>query len=346
MSASDLPPAKGTLDEVAAEWLYEREEGFTAARAEEFTKWCHRDPRHARAVVRIERTLALLDEMPAVRSPLEARLASVRPTSAPGASRRPIPFPRLAWTAGLAAALVIGLTVWWGAFGRAPAPSEKHYTTDATAQRSQVLPDGSMMDINIGSNVAVRFTAGERRITLNEGEAHFQVAPDTARPFIVTAGGVSVRAVGTAFNVRLASEKVDVLVVEGTIELTRPDAPVPSDVRAPSLLHAGERTQVSRDDPAVRPMIEHVDERTVRDILTWQNSMTSFSDVPLREVVIRFNRRNMTQLVVEDADLGERKIGGVFALDQVDAFVRLLEQDGDILVERQLAGQIRLRRAR
>jgi ferric-dicitrate binding protein FerR (iron transport regulator) len=62
--------------------------------------------------------------------------------------------------------------------------------------------------------------------------------------------------------------------------------------------------------------------------------------------VARFNRRNVTQLVLKDADLGERRIGGMIALDQVDAFVRLLAQDGEIVVERQPAGQIGLRRAR
>ncbi|OHE87244.1 MAG: hypothetical protein A3G75_09490 [Verrucomicrobia bacterium RIFCSPLOWO2_12_FULL_64_8] len=346
MNASEPSPPHGTPDEAAAEWLYEREEGFTAARAEEFTKWCNRDPRHARAVARMEQTLVLLDEMPAVRAPLEARLASGRAASAPRAPRRIIPFPQLAWTAALAAALVVGLTIWWGASLHAPAPPGEHYATDATAQRSLVLPDGSMTDINVGSNVSVRFTAAERRVTLNEGEAHFQVAPDTARPFIVTAGGISMRAVGTAFNVRLASEVVDVLVVEGKVELARAGAPLPTEALVPPLLHAGERAQVSREDPAVRPRIEKIDGRSIRDLLNWQNPMTSFSDVPLREVVVRFNRRNTTQLVLEDTGLGERKIGGVFALDQVDAFVRLLERDGDILVERQLAGQIRLRRAR
>jgi transmembrane sensor len=79
-------------------------------------------------------------------------------------------------------------------------------------------------------------------------------------------------------------------------------------------------------------------------MLTWQNPLTSFTEVPLREVVVRFNRRNATQLVLEDADLGERKIGGTLALDQVDAFLRLLEQDGDIVVARRRDGQIGLRR--
>jgi transmembrane sensor len=74
--------------------------------------------------------------------------------------------------------------------------------------------------------------------------------------------------------------------------------------------------------------------------------MTSFTDVPLSEMVARVNRCNSTQLVLQDPELGTRKIGGVIALNQVDAFVRLLEQDGDIIAERRPDGEIILRRAR
>jgi len=74
--------------------------------------------------------------------------------------------------------------------------------------------------------------------------------------------------------------------------------------------------------------------------------LTDFVDVPLRDVVARFNRRNETQLIVENADLGDRKIGGLIDLNQVDAFARLLEQDGDIVAERRSGREIVLRRAR
>lgn len=342
MNASDPSPAKDAFDEAAAAWLYEREEGFTPARAAAFAEWCQRDPRHAEAVARMERTLALLDELPAHRAPLEARLADIPTAAAPRESSRIIPFRRPAWLVGLAAALVIGLGL-WGVAALRPTGGE-YYATDGTAQRSLVLPDGSVMDINVGSGVSVRFTAAERRVSLNKGEAHFQVAHDAARPFVVVADGVAVRAVGTAFNVRLARGAVDVLVVEGKIKVGRDSQPS-ATLDAP-LLQAGERTQVSRDDVSAAPKIEKLDAVAIRELLAWENPMTNFEDVPLRDVIGRFNRRHTTQLVLEDAELGERKVGGILSLDQVDAFARLLERDGDVVVDRGTAGQIRLRRAR
>lgn len=345
MNPSDPISQDSALDEAAAEWLYERDEGFVFERAQAFAEWCARDPRHAEAVRRVERSLSLLAEMPAVRAPLATRLASGSATSTQTATGRVIRFPYGAWAAGFAALLVIGAIGWGSLSLRAPAA--QHYVTDTAAQRSLALPDGSVMDINVGSDVSVQFTARERSVTLSQGEAHFQVAHDTARPFIVTAGDVTVRAVGTAFNVRLATQAVDVLVVEGKIELAR-TATSSSDpsIVSPPLVRAGERAHLSRLDQTAAPKIDKVEETAIRTMLTWQNPMTWFTDVPLRDVVARLNRRNVTQLVLEDVDLGERKIGGMIALDQVDAFVRLLAQDGDIVVERRAAGQIGLRRAR
>src|SRR5260370_1274200 len=65
------------------------------------------------------------------------------------------------------------------------------------------------------------FRLGDRRggVRLTRGEAHLAVAKDSSRPFIVTAGGVSVRAVGTAFNVRRVEQRVEVFVTEGKVRI-------------------------------------------------------------------------------------------------------------------------------
>jgi transmembrane sensor len=347
MNTPDPIEIDSLLDERAAEWLFEREEGFAPGRAEAFAKWRVQDSRHAEAVVRVERTLALLDELPEVRAPLEARVAGLKrqATMEPDSHGKHRNFPRLAWAVGLAAAVALGFATWQASAPRAPAG--EHYATDSAAQRSMLLPDGSLLDLNTGTDVVVQFTAKERRILLSQGEAHFKVAHDTLRPFTVTAGGVSVRAVGTAFNVRLAGKGVDVFVVEGKVELGQSEAPATRPFgESASMLMAGERVQLANFNQAAGPRIERVDAQGIHALLNWQNPLTSFAGVPLRDVVDRFNRRNATQLILADADLGDRRIGGLIALDQVDAFVRLLEQDGDIVADRTDAAGIALRRAR
>jgi transmembrane sensor len=344
MNVPDPISTGGQLDEIAAGWLYERAEGFTPERAEAFAVWCHSDPRHARAIARVEQTWNLLDEMPAVRAALETRIARDRDLAEPRAGAAIFRFRRFAWAAGLAAAVVIGFGIWRETSSDR---SAEHYVTDDAAQRSLVLSDGSVMDLNVGSEVSVRFTAAQRRVILLRGEAHFEVAHNAARPFIVTADDVSMRAVGTAFDVRLANKEVNVFVVEGKVEVSRDVAILERPpAMPPPLLQAGEFAHVPRDNRLAAPHIERVDASSMQTMLTWQNPMTSFADVALRDVLVRFNRRNAVQLILQDADLGERKIGGMIALDQVDAFVRLLVQDGDVVAERRPAGEILLRRAR
>jgi transmembrane sensor len=331
------------LEELAAGWIVEREEGFSLGRAEAFAEWCSSDPRHAEAVARVESTLALLNEMPAVRAPLEARVAhEARPKLAAVVIAPILPLNPWRWAAGLAAALVIGAAGWWLVPSHVPAA--QNYAADAAAPERLALADGSVVDLNANSRLQVRFTKGERQLTLAAGEAHFQVAHNAARPFIVTANGVSVRAVGTAFNVRLIGDKVDVLVTEGKVEVDRQGTTslFSRKVTVVPQLSAGERTQIT---PSIgsAPHIEEVAPATVHEILSWQDRMTSFADVPLSEMVVRINRCNATQLVIADPTLAERKIGGVIDLNQVNAFVHLLEREGDIIAERRGNGEIVLR---
>ena len=343
MNKPDPFPTDETLDDEAAAWLCERDEGFTAVRKQAFAAWRNGDPRHDEAVARVESALALLAEMPAVRAPLEARVGRISGSMSSGGDRRVVRFSFAAGMMTAAAALVMGAAAWWMTSLRASGP--ERYVAETTLQRV-ALSDGTVVDINTRSELRVQFTARERRVTLEAGEAHFQVAPNAARPFVVMAAGVSVRAVGTAFNVRLAAGAVDVLVVEGKVEVARGALPPPESTVPRPLVAAGERTSVPRIGATPAPKAEKVDPAVIRSALAWQDRLTSFTDVPLREIVTRFNRCNATQLVLEDAELGARKIGGVIALDQVEAFVRLLEQEGDIASDRPATGEIVLRRTR
>jgi len=341
----DFPPSDDTIETAAATWLMERDEGFTPSRATQFVAWRAADPRHDAAVRRTERALELIAEMPAIREPLAARLVDETKIA------RLVFFRPPAWAAGLAAALALAAGVIWFSATRGPAPTTERYATAAARQQQVALVDGSVVNLNINTDVHIALTPAVRRVTLTSGEAHFAVAHDAARPFIVTAGDVSVRAVGTAFSVRLGEHGVEVLVTDGKVEITRAD-PVASTSARPALpaahplLVSGERALIAREASPAAATVEQVAAVELQSAVRWHSPIVTFSDLPLHEVLTLFNRRNPTQLVLADSSLGERKIGGTFAADQVDAFVRLLVQDGDLAVECRTATEIVLRRAR
>lgn len=340
-----LPPKTASSDDAietaAAEWLCERDEGFATGRAQAFAAWRAADARHEAAVAETERAMELLAEMPAVRAPLAARIAEVTQPVAPivrwGGFRPP------GWAAGLAAALVLAAGVWWLAPERSNGP--QRYVTAAARQQQIALNDGSVLNLNVSSEVSVRLTPNERRVTLASGEAHFAVARDTARPFIVTAAGVSVRAVGTAFSVRVGDAGVEVLVTEGKVEVAREAAVISAPAAAPAHLVAGERAVIVREVAVASAAVERVSAEALSAAVRWHSQVMTFIDLPLRDAVVLFNRRNETQLVLSDDKLGGQKIGGTFAADQVAAFVRLLEKDGDVVAESRGAREIVLRRA-
>jgi transmembrane sensor len=301
--------------------------------------------------------MAVLEMMPTVRRPLEARFGPLdsapATTAAPAATfaHRPppsalrSPSPRRAAPLALAAAVVLGLCGWW--YYTAQMAGRDHFVNDTEVSQQIALRDGSTVHLDARSAVRVDFSGRNRRVRLEAGQAHFEVAHDAVHPFIATAAGVAVRAIGTAFTVRLAPTAVEVLVEEGRVEVA-PETPPPASAPAAPLpqLGAGERARVARADATARPEIEKVAPPELRGALAWHRRTVVLSDVPLAELIARFNRRNAIQLTLADDELRERRLGGVLVLDQVEAFVALLERGGDIAAERRGPEEIVLRRAR
>jgi transmembrane sensor len=383
--------ARPLLDEQAAAWLCERDEGFAPGRAEAFAAWCAADPRHAAAVRQIERAMAVLETMPTVRRPLEARFGPLPSAPAEGvaalersesvaehettlslrsnaATRSEVPaetsalrppssvirppssayriLGRRAFLAA-AAAVVLGLGGWW--YYATQVAGRDYFVNDTAAPQQLALRDGSTVHLDVRSELRVDFSGRDRRVRLEGGQAHFEVAHDATRPFVATAAGVAVRAIGTAFTVRLASTAVEVLVEEGRVEVA-PETPPPANASVPAAsppqLAAGERAVVARADAAASPQIEKVEAPELREALAWHRRTVVLADVPLAEVIARFNRRNAVQLVLADDALRDRRLGGVLALDQVEVFVALLERGGDLVAERRGPDEIVLRRVR
>lgn len=340
------------IEQTAADWLAEQGDGMSRRRRREFAAWQASDPRHAAAVARLEAACALLEELPQVRSQL------LPVFSFPGVDREGSPRPAARrwpwmWVVGAAAAVVVlALLSWRLAF--APDGMREYVTSEGGYNRI-VLADGSVVELNANTVLRVAFTAGERRVALESGEAYFTVAHDAARPFVVRAAHLAVRAVGTAFNVRRGGEAVEVLVTEGRVQLgavAREEAAesAPAGGLVLATLTANERLavppparQTSVRPGSVPPVVERVSSEVMRASLAWQERKLVFANTPLRDVVAQFNRRNRVQLVLGDTLLAERPVGGTFAADNVEGFARLLETSGAITVERRGEWEIVLR---
>lgn len=331
-----------SIADAAAEWVARRDRGLSPAEAREFACWRTADSRHDMEWQRLAGAWRQLDAAGAAPD-LEAMAEAYLDRARLGRLRRRL-LNTAAATLGAAAAVVIGFLTWnRDSAIEAPAaarPITENYRVIASTMQRSTLPDGSIAELNGNSRIEIDFTESARRVRLVEGEVHFVVEKDPNRPFFVTAGPVTVRAVGTAFNVRLENASVEVLVTEGKVQLERAEvaasdasaAAQPKDV--PPLVQ-GQRAVINLATiPAAAAVaIADVNQSEITDALGWQSTRLVFRNTPLDEVVAGFNFYNTHRLTLGDVRLRTRTLTGVFRADNVDGFVRLLRASVDVKAE-------------
>ena len=325
-------PNKTSADVEASAWLARRDRGLTASEQDAFLQWLRADPGHPVALQRLDRAWSALDAL-AAWQPTDA--AHPNPDLLAGAPRRP---RRVAWwSAGVGAGLaaMLALLVF-----RTPSDSPDPTLVSPGVRvvprpEQQALTDGSIAEVNHGGRLDLAFGGAERRVRLREGEVYLTVAKDAARPFLVEAGGVTVRAIGTAFNVRRDRDAVDVIVTEGRVQLEPAGG-------APVTLNAGER---ARAEPGQRSVVSIADPASIARELAWRTVRLEFEALPLESVIVEFNLRNQRQLAIGDAAAGRVKVAGTFRADEPEAFARLLELSFGIVVHRNATGPWVLRSA-
>lgn len=215
--------------------------------------------------------------------------------------------------------------------------SGERYATPIGGVASLPLEDGSRITLNTGSKVRVLFSERQRVIELSRGEAFFEVAHDSSRPFVVRAAGRNVVAVGTKFSVRRDADLVQVVVTEGRVSVDNPDAErsegpqvATSGRAAPIMLSAGAVVRARNAELVVKnhPLPE------AEEILSWRSGDVIFRETRLEDAVAEFNRYNARQIVIRDPSVAGMQLTGKFRATNSDAFVNLLQQTYGIDVER------------
>lgn len=336
-ASAAIPP---DIEAAAVHWLGLRDAGqMTSSLETDFERWLAADERHVLAYASLDAMWSDLGNLS------NRRVGDTIPNPdllAPEKSAKPwkqyVPIPLAA-----AAALAIGLFV-WQEYERSESLT-RTVVTQVGASDTLKLPDGSVIRLNTDTLVDVQYTEAERRVLLRRGEAHFTVAKNRERPFVVQAGKVDVRAVGTAFNVRFDPQAVEVLVTEGKVQVDNAVtgnsllATVPAaDVDVP-VLESGQRVVIPLEKvektvvpaPAAAAAVQPA---AVQRALAWQEQRLEFEDVALETVISEFNRYNTHKLFIADEQLKAQRFSGKFRSDGYEGLVRLLESSFGVRVER------------
>jgi len=232
--------------------------------------------------------------------------------------------------ARLAAAVVViaavgGAGLWVGmesGFAQSRSLNDQTFRTGLGERATFTLPDGSVVTLNTATVLRTREDTGKRLLYLDEGQAFFRVAKDRRHPFIVAAAGRTVTAVGTAFDVRVDGEKLEVTLVEGKVKV---DAPTPEPAADLSRAARTQSTEVVAGNRLVAsietPSLTVAPADTVRET-SWLSGWLDFDNEPLGQVAEEFNRYSPRKIVVADARLAQTPVSGRFEADDAEAFTR------------------------
>jgi transmembrane sensor len=318
----------------AFDWIARLRAGdVTAQERIEFENWLAADPANRETYEKCERISAWpqrLQAQPELLQKLRSRLDHPAiPLKRPGKS--------YAWPVAIAAtlaAVAFALAV-YPRFGQ----DGVEIATRKGEQRTVALDDGSTIQLNTGSEAVYRLTAAERRVELKMGEAFFDVAKDSRRPFIVRAGKTEVRVLGTQFSVRQIGDRVDVVVKEGRVSVTQVPQATSSTTPPMVELVPGNLAHVESQAQAVR--ISTVD---LNQALSWRAGIASFDSTPLEDAVAELNRYGKTPFVIEDQSLREVRISGQFRVGDVES-IRFMLRESFGVESSPSEGKIQLRAA-
>ena len=321
----DPAPQDEPLHLQAAGWYARKRAGdMSAQEIAALNAWLAEGSAHLDAFERLERTWSGVE---AARG--DPRIMIMRERALKRGGRAPKVLAMRAAAASIAVAVIaaalLSLAPLIGINGYGSLASQT-LRTGVGQQATVTLSDGSVVTLNTDTRLRTRAAKGKRLVYLDRGQAFFRVARDPLHPFVVTAAGRTVTAVGTAFDVRVDERRMEVTVVEGKVRVegSPPLVRLPSTERreAPrkAELTAGAQLVASLDTPSWT--VAKTD--TAREV-SWLRGYVVFQKARFADVVAEMNRYSDRKLVVEDDALAAVPISGAFKAGDIDSFVRAYE---------------------
>jgi len=298
------------IEHTAADWWARlRDPGLPEQSLLQWSDWLEADTRHAEAFARVSALAESAGHMaPDVRTGFVERFA---PRATRVATRRRWP---MALAAGVAI-VVLGAGLFVALRPGASAGTPSRYASERAGHRDIALPDGSSIELGGATSVTARYGRDERTIDLDAGEAFFRVA-HAPRPFVVNAGALRIRDLGTAFNVRRTADRVTVSVTEGRVQVS------PASAQGDAgMVELGAGREASFD-PATQAMrILDIDPASAT---SWRGHRLEFVNEPLSSVVENVNRYSARPIRLHDAALGKLTFTGTVQVDTIDSWVSAL----------------------
>lgn len=316
--------ARAEVEEQAVRWLLKQQQGMTPKEQQAFAHWL-RQPGYLqewRAMQTVWTDTAALKN--------SALASQPRPTQpAVRASRW-----RWAW-AGIAS--VMAVLLWFPLRDELATPIySAAWETGRGETRQLTLPDGTALSLDAQTRVQVRYFAARREVTLEQGQAFFQVTHLPEQPFVALSGPSRVTVIGTAFRLRyiphsMSGDGIDVAVAEGAVRVGPRDTwrndvwrllsylPLEDVQRYLTVLRAAQRASSDADGRITpQPAIP------VTEMASWRQSRVVFDNTRLDMALAEFARYGDVPAKALSPSAAGQRISGSFDVQQVVSFINLL----------------------
>ena len=205
----------------------------------------------------------------------------------------------------------------------------QQYSTKIGEHANFNLPDGSIVHLNTNSLLTISFSGDHRQLNLIKGEALFDVAKDTSRPFSVTSGEQSFTALGTIFNVQKSDNNhLELIVTEGRVliadsnaslpELTKKIAKNSENNQENSIIIAGEKATIIDQVKLPKSIVSP---QALTQELAWQKGMLIFDGESLNTALEEISRYTNVRFTIQDKKIANRKVSGYFKAGDVDTLL-------------------------
>lgn len=291
------------IEAEAAGWLARVDRGLNSEEELLFQQWKAADIEHRIIFLQRQATWQRADQLAAMHQ--SSSLASRLPS-------------RLALkVAAIAAVLVVcvGLGLTWWPQDVAP----QRFETAVGAKRSLNLPDGTHVELDTDTVIHASMTSWTRTVTLDRGQAYFEVVHDENHPFVVIAGNRRITDLGTKFSVRRDGDRVDVVVTEGEVRVEH----IAADHASAPVVAERNMVVIARDNET---LVTTKPPKEISNAMLWRSGMLSFNQEPLAAVAEDINRYNVRKIEVV-GPARDIRIGGSFRSDNIEGFTQLL-RDG------------------
>jgi transmembrane sensor len=193
--------------------------------------------------------------------------------------------------------------VWWNGI-------PVTWTAKSNSPRKLELPDGTYIELDVGTEVITQWGSRARHATVVRGEALFSVSHDPTRPLIVDANGGRLTDMGTVFDVATGARSVKVAVLEGSVGVRTHNGQVVLTAG-----HGGGYERTGKLLPVTR-----VDS----SVTSWREGIRRFDSVTLQEVLDILSRRHGVQFSFRDAAVAELRLSGTLRMENLPVCLRTL----------------------